>query len=194
MKPTFFRSPVELRAWFERNHATAQELHVGFYKVGSGEPSITWPQSVDEALCFGWIDGIRRSLDDQSYTIRFSPRKLGSTWSAVNIRRAKALIDRGLMRPAGLKAFEARRENRSGIYSYEQRVVDLQEPYNSLVKQNEAAWQFFQMQPPSYRKAVSWWIISAKKEETRLRRVEKLIEYSVKGQPIPEMARRTADH
>lgn len=194
MKPTFFRSPVELRAWFERNHATAQELHVGFYKVGSGEPSITWPQSVDEALCFGWIDGIRRSLDDQSYTIRFSPRKLGSTWSAVNIRRAKALIDRGLMRPAGLKAFEARRENRSGIYSYEQRVVDLQEPYNSLLKQNEAAWQFFQMQPPSYRKAVSWWIISAKKEETRLRRVEKLIEYSVKGQPIPEMARRTADH
>jgi len=194
MKPTFFRSPVELRAWFERNHATAQELHVGFYKVGSGEPSITWPQSVDEALCFGWIDGIRRSLDDRSYTIRFSPRKLGSTWSAVNIRRAKALIDRGLMRPAGLKAFEARRENRSGIYSDEQRVVDLQEPYNSLLKQNEAAWQFFQMQPPSYRKAVSWWIISAKKEETRLRRVEKLIEYSVKGQPIPEMARRTADH
>src|SRR2546425_1736546 len=121
MKPRFFRSPAEFRRWLQTNGATARELLVGFHKKGSGKPSITWPESVDEALCFGWIDGIRKSLDDVSYTIRFSPRRSRSIWSAVNTKRAQELMKSGLMRPAGLKAFEARRENRSGIYSYEQR-------------------------------------------------------------------------
>jgi uncharacterized protein YdeI (YjbR/CyaY-like superfamily) len=192
VKPTFFRSPAELRAWFEQHHAIARELLVGYHKVGSGVPSITWPESVDEALCYGWIDGIRKSIDDLSYMIRFTPRRPGSIWSSVNIKRAQALIEQGLMQPAGLKAYEARKENKSGIYSYEQRSVDLEEPYNVLLKQNEAAWQFFQAQTPSYRKAVSWWIISAKKEETRRKRVEKLIAYSLEGLPIPEFAPRKA--
>jgi uncharacterized protein YdeI (YjbR/CyaY-like superfamily) len=184
MKITFFRSPSELRRWFEKNHATAQELWVGFYKKSSGKASITWPESVDEALCFGWIDGIRKSVDDVSYKIRFTPRRRGSIWSAVNIKRAGALADEGRMRPAGMKAFEARRENKSGIYSYEQRRAELEELYNSMLKKNKAAWNFFQAQPPSYRKTVGWWIISAKKEETRVKRLKKLIEDSAKGKRL----------
>jgi uncharacterized protein YdeI (YjbR/CyaY-like superfamily) len=146
---TFFRTPADLRKWFEKHHATAAELRVGFYKVGSGKPSITWPESVDEALCVGWIDGVRHSVDAESYTIRFSPRKTVSTWSAVNIRRVKALIDEKRMQPAGLKAFAGRRENRSGIYAYEQRPAELVEPYRALMKSNKAAWTFFEAQPPS---------------------------------------------
>jgi uncharacterized protein YdeI (YjbR/CyaY-like superfamily) len=140
LKPTFFPTPAAFRAWLEEHHATADVLLVGFHKVGSGKPSITWPESVDEALCFGWIDGIRKSIDEHRYTIRFTPRKPGSIWSSVNIKRAQALIERGLMRPAGLRAFEARRENKSGIYSYEQRNVELPEPYRGLLKANTAAW------------------------------------------------------
>ena len=185
MKPTFFPTPAAFRAWLERNHATAGELLVGFHKVGSGKPSLTWPESVDAALCFGWIDGVRKSVDEHRYTIRFTPRKPGSVWSGVNIKRARALIERGLMRPAGLKAYEARRENKSGVYSYEQRSADLAEPYNGLLKKNEAAWSFFQAQPASYRKAISWWIVCAKKEETRLKRLEGLIAYSARGQRVP---------
>ncbi len=186
MKPTFFRTPSAFREWLARHHAEARELLVGYYKKDSGKPSITWPESVDEALCFGWIDGIRRSVDERSYTIRFTPRTSGSVWSAVNIRRAQALIEQGRMEPAGLKAYEARRENRSGVYSYEQRPADLEEPYRRLVQANEAAWAFLQEQPPSYRKAVTWWIVSAKKEETRLRRLEKLTAFSARGQRVPE--------
>jgi len=167
-----------------RYHATRDELLVGYYKKHSDRPSITWPESVDQALCFGWIDGVRKRIDDISYTIRFTPRKRGSIWSSVNINRAQALIELGQMQPAGLKAYEARRENRSGIYSYEQRGVELEEPYNRLLKQDKTAWSFFQEQPPSYRKAISWWIISAKKEETRLKRLQKLIAYSTKGQRL----------
>lgn len=190
MKPTFFPTPAAFRTWLEEHHATADVLLVGFHKVGSGKPSITWPESVDEALCFGWIDGVRKSLDENRYTIRFSPRKPGSVWSGVNIKRAQALIDRGLMRPAGLKAFEARRENKSGIYSYEQRSVEMPEPYRGLLKANAAAWRFFESQPPYYRKTMGWWIVSAKKEETRLKRLEKLIAHSAKGERIPEFAPR----
>jgi len=190
MKLVFFRSPSDLRQWFEKHHTTAQELWVGYYKKSSGKPSITWPESVDQALCFGWIDGIRKSVDDISYAIRFTPRKLVSVWSAVNIKRAQALIEQGHMRPAGLKAFQARQENKSGIYSYEQRRAQLEEPYNRLLKNNKAAWDFFQAQPPSYRKAASWWVTSAKKEETRLKRLEKLIEDSARGQTLPQMTRK----
>jgi uncharacterized protein YdeI (YjbR/CyaY-like superfamily) len=193
MNPTFFQTPASFRAWLERHHAKAQELLVGFYKKGSSKPSITWPESVDEALCFGWIDGVRKSIDEISYTIRFTPRKPGSVWSSVNIKRAQVLIGRGLMQPAGLKAYQARKENKSGIYSYEQRGVDLVEPYNGLLKKNQAAWSFFQAQPPSYRKAISWWVISAKKEETRLKRLEKLMAHSAQGQRLPEFQSRKSN-
>src|SRR5262249_11189958 len=141
-------------------------------------------------LCYGWIDGVRKSIDATSYTIRFTPRKPGSIWSSVNIGRAQALIERGLMRPAGLSAFETRKENKSGIYSYEQRSIDLTEPYHGLLKKNEVAWRFFETQPASYRKAVSWWIIRAMKVETRQKRLEKLIAHSVRGERLPEFTRR----
>ena len=179
-----------MRKWFEKYHATTQELWVGYYKTNSGKPSITWPESVDEALCFGWIDGIRKSVDDLSYTIRFTPRKPGSIWSAVNIKRAQALIKQGQMQPAGLKAFQARKENRSGIYSYEQRKATLDEAYEKRLKQNKAAWEFFQAQPPSYRKAATWWVVSAKQEETRLKRLEQLITDSAQGRTILPLTRR----
>jgi uncharacterized protein YdeI (YjbR/CyaY-like superfamily) len=189
MKLTFFASPADFRAWLEEHHVTVEELWVGYYKKGSGKPSITWPESVDEALCFGWIDGLRKNVDERSYKIRFTPRKPSSVWSAVNIKRAQLLTNEGRMRPAGLKAFEARRENKSGIYSYEQRRAELEAPYAGLLKKNKAAWAFFQAQPPSYRKAVSWWIISAKKEETRLKRLEQLIEDSKNGRWIKQYLR-----
>lgn len=183
-KIVFFRSPADFRNWLKKNHASATELWVGFYKKSSGRPSITWPESVDEALCVGWIDGIRKSVDDISYKIRFTPRKPGSIWSAVNIKRAQALVEEGRMQPAGLTAFQARKENRSGIYSYEQRRDQLEEPYASLLRKNKAAWEFFQAQPPSYRKVAGWYVVSAKKEETRLKRLEKLIEDSSQGKRL----------
>lgn len=186
VKPTFFRSAAEFREWLAEHHEAESELLVGFLKKGTGEPSLTWPESVDEALCVGWIDGVRRRIDDRSYSIRFSPRRPRSTWSKVNIARAEALIREGRMQPAGLTAYEARRENRSGVYSYEQRKPNLEEPYEEILQQDETAWTFFQEQPPSYRKAVSWWVVSAKKEETRLRRLEKLRAYSAEGKRVPE--------
>ena len=186
LKPTFFKTQSDLRKWFEQHHATEPELLAGYYRRDSGKPSITWPESVDEALCFGWIDGIRRSLDEVSYTIRFTPRRARSTWSAVNIKRAKELADQRRMTPPGLKAFAARQENRSGIYSYEQRSAELPDPYRRLLKKNQAAWKFFQAQPPSYRKAANWWVLSAKKEETRLKRLDKLIHYSTQEETIPQ--------
>lgn len=186
----FFRSAAAFRKWLETHHATSQELWVGYYKKASGKVSITWPESVDEALCFGWIDGVRKSLDDISYTIRFTPRKSRSVWSNVNIKRAEELIDQKLMHSSGLKAFEARRENRSGIYSYEQRSDQLPGPYKEKFEKNRAAAKFFQAQPPSYRKVASWWVVSAKKEETRLKRLEKLIADSTEGRTIPQFLRK----
>jgi uncharacterized protein YdeI (YjbR/CyaY-like superfamily) len=189
VKPQFFRSPAALRKWFSAHHATSQELWVGHYKIGSGKASVTWPESVDEALCVGWIDGIRKSLDVTRYTIRFTPRKRTSTWSAVNIKRAEALIETKKMRPAGLQAYEARTENRSGIYSYEQRSPELPDHYGKLLKKNKAALDFFHAQTPWYRKTVCWWIVSAKKEETRLKRLELLIEDSANGRTLPQLTR-----
>jgi uncharacterized protein YdeI (YjbR/CyaY-like superfamily) len=189
MDATFFETPAEFRQWLQANHSDAAELWVGYYKKGSGRLSITWPESVDEALCFGWIDGIRKSIDEISYTIRFTPRRSGSIWSAVNIRRAGELIDQGRMAPEGLKAFEARQENRSGVYSYEQRQDQLPEVYAEKLRQNEAAWEFFQKQPAWYRKAAGWWVVSAKKEETRLRRLDQLIEDSAAGRTVPPLRR-----
>jgi uncharacterized protein YdeI (YjbR/CyaY-like superfamily) len=181
LKPKFFRTPADFRTWLEKNHATAAELWVGFYKKGSAKPGITWPESVDQALCFGWIDGIRKRVDEISYQIRFTPRRRGSIWSATNIKRAKELVRQKQMRPVGLKAFAAQIHNKSGIYSYEQRSTDLKQPYAKLLKKNKAAWNFFEIQPPSYRKMIGWWIISAKKEETRMARMVKLISESAKG-------------
>jgi uncharacterized protein YdeI (YjbR/CyaY-like superfamily) len=184
LKSKFFRTPSDFRTWLEKNHARARELWVGFYKKASAKPSITWPESVDEALCFGWIDGIRKRVDEISYQIRFTARRRGSSWSAINIKRARQLTKEKRMRPAGLKAFAARIENKSGIYSYEQRRAELEEPYSSRLKTNKSAWDFFQAQPPSYRKMMSWYIMSAKMKETRSKRFEKLMTTSAKGKRL----------
>ena len=184
MKPKFFRTPADFEIWLEKNHATAIELWVGFYKKGSGKPSITWPESVDQALCFGWIDGVRKRVDASSYQIRFTPRRRGSIWSAINIERAQELVRQKQMRPAGARAFAARIENKSGIYSYEQRSSELNEPYATVLKKNKAACSFFEKQPPSYRKMIGWWIVSAKKEETRMARLAKLISQSANGKRL----------
>jgi uncharacterized protein YdeI (YjbR/CyaY-like superfamily) len=181
---TYFPTPASFRKWLGKNHATKDVLWVGFYKKDSGKASITWPESVDAALCFGWIDGIRKRVDEERYTIRFTPRRHGSIWSAVNIKRIEELKTQGLMQPAGLAAFADRRENKSGIYAYEQRSAKLPEPYLARMKQNKAAWTFFAAQPPGYRKLMSWWIVSAKREETRQKRLQKLIATSAVKQRV----------
>jgi uncharacterized protein YdeI (YjbR/CyaY-like superfamily) len=192
MKPRFFAKPADFRRWLERNHDKSAELWVGFYKKGSGKPSITWPEAVDQALCFGWIDGLRKSVDDDSYMIRFTPRTARSTWSAVNIKRAKELIGEGLMQPAGLKAFEARTDDRSAIYSYEQRkTAELDSAQTKQFQKNRKAWEFFQAQPPGYRRSAAHWVVSAKQEETRARRLSQLIEDSERGKAIGPLRRPT---
>lgn len=187
MDPTFFETPADFRAWLVEHHASADFLWVGFYKKGSGRRSITWPESVDEALCCGWIDGVRKGIDAESYMIRFTPRKAGSIWSNVNVDRARALVDLGLMRPAGLSAFQARKESRSGVYSHEQGEVELPEPCQARLRQDAAAWEFFTESPPSYRKAAIWWVTSAKREETRQKRLDALIAHSAKAERVPQL-------
>jgi uncharacterized protein YdeI (YjbR/CyaY-like superfamily) len=190
LKPQFFPSPSAWRAWLEEHYAGAQELWVGLYKRDSGRPSITWPEAVDGALCFGWIDGVRKSVDATSYKIRFTPRKPRSIWSAVNARRATELSALGLMHPAGLAAFQKREEKRSEIYSYEQRkAAKLPAAYEKEFRAHKTAWKFFQAQAPWYRRTCSFWIISAKKEETRLKRLAALIEDSVHQRTIPALTR-----
>lgn len=187
----FFATPADLREWLEHNHATAQELWAGFYKKGTGRPSITWPESVDEALCFGWIDGIRKGIDDTSYTIRFTPRKPSSIWSTVNIRRVGELAELGRMQPAGLAAFAKRKEEKSGIYSHEQRdAAVLEAESEQQFRANQAAWEFFQAQPASYRKAAIWWVVSAKQEVTRHKRLATLIDDSAHSRTIAPLTRR----
>ena len=178
--PKFFRAPPNFRKWLEKNHATATELWVGYYKKDSGRPSITWAESVDEALCFGWIDGVRRRIDEIRYQIRFSPRRRRSIWSTINVKRARQLTKEKRMRPAGVRAFAARLANRSGIYSYEQRPAEMPAKYAKTIKKNKTAWDFFQAQPPSYRKMITWYVVSPKKDETRAQRIAKLIRASAK--------------
>ncbi|HKP46677.1 MAG TPA: YdeI/OmpD-associated family protein [Pyrinomonadaceae bacterium] len=190
MTPKFFKTPADFRKWLSTHHDKQKELLVGFYKKDSGRPSVTWPESVDEALCFGWIDGVRRRIDHESYSIRFTPRRSTSIWSAVNIKRANELLAAGRMAPSGKKAFAARKENRSGIYSYEQRSAELIEPYATLLSRNKKAAKFFSAQPPSYRKAANWWIVSAKQEDTRRRRLTTLIELSASGRRLPSFDRK----
>jgi uncharacterized protein YdeI (YjbR/CyaY-like superfamily) len=190
MKAKFFRTPADFRAWLEKHHARSSELLVGLYKRESGKPSITWRESVGEALCFGWIDGVRRRVDEASYTIRFTPRKPGSTWSTVNLKRVKSLVAAGRMQPAGSRAYEARRSDKSGVYSYEQRPEQLVPPYAGMLARHPAAKKFFAAQASSYRRAAIWWVISAKQEETRLRRAGTLIELSAQGKWIPQFLRK----
>ena len=190
LKPVFFPTPSEFRAWLEKYHASQQELWVGFYKKSSGKPSITWAESVDEALCFGWIDGLRKSVDEVSYAIRFTPRKPRSIWSAINIKRAQELQAAERMSAAGLEAFAKRSDDRSAVYSYEQRKsAKLAAADEKKFRANQAAWSFFQSQPPSYRRIASYWVASAKKEETRARRLGILIECSARGESIGPLKR-----
>lgn len=192
MNPIFFETPADFRAWLAENHATAECLLVGFHKKGTGRPSMTWPESVDEALCFGWIDGVRKGIDAEGYTIRFTPRKAGSIWSSVNVRKIQELTELGRMQAAGLAAFQARKEDRSGIYSHEQEDVEMPEPYLGLLRDNTAAWEFYEKQPLSYRKAVNWWVASAKKQETRRKRLDSLMAYSARAERVPQFTWKKA--
>jgi uncharacterized protein YdeI (YjbR/CyaY-like superfamily) len=190
MAAVFFETPADLRVWFEQHHATEKELWVGYYKKDTGRPSITWPESVDEALCVGWIDGIRKSIDAESYMIRFTPRKARSTWSAVNIKRVGELSAAGRMQPEGLRAFAERSDAKSAIYAYEQQNAALDDEAEALFRANEAAWEFFQAQPPGYRKTAIWWVVSAKQEVTRRKRLATLIDDSAHRRPIAQLDRR----
>jgi uncharacterized protein YdeI (YjbR/CyaY-like superfamily) len=178
MKPTFFATQFEFRKWLEKHHKKETELLVGFYKVDSGKPSMTWSQSVDQALCFGWIDGIRKSIDKESYSIRFTPRKRTSIWSAINIKKIEVLTKAGLMTPEGLKAFSFRKEHKSKIYSHEKEPVKLSPNYEKQFKQNKLAWDYFMKQAPSYKKVMFHWIMNTKHEKTRQSRLEKTIKES----------------
>jgi uncharacterized protein YdeI (YjbR/CyaY-like superfamily) len=189
MKPKFFATPAAWREWLEKHHQQESEVVVGFYKRDSGRPSITWPESVDVALCFGWIDGVRHKINDQSYCIRFTPRRPDSPWSHVNVRKVEELTAKGLMHAAGIKAFEARKEIRSGAYSFEQRNIKFEPAQEKLFRANRAAWKFFESQAPWYRRTVTFWVVSAKREETRMKRLNTLIEDSAAGRRIGLLGR-----
>ncbi|NUO39397.1 MAG: bacteriocin-protection protein [Gemmatimonadaceae bacterium] len=184
--PRFFATPAAFRAWLDAHHDRAPELLVGFHKKGSGKPSMTWPESVDEALCYGWIDGVRRSLDEDSYTIRFTPRRPGSIWSNVNVAKVAALLQAGRMMPAGLAAWERRDPEKSGIYVFERNhPVAFDAEMERRFKRSRRAWTFFQAQPPGYRKQATHYVTSAKRPETRERRLTTLIECSARGERLP---------
>ncbi|MDQ1473783.1 MAG: hypothetical protein QOJ99_5263 [Bryobacterales bacterium] len=189
MEPKFFPTAAAWHAWLEKNHHRQTELLVGFYKVGSDQPSMTWPESVDAALCFGWIDGVRRRIDDVSYSIRFTPRKARSIWSVVNIKRVEELTIQRLMHAAGLRAFAAREQTRSGVYAFEQENVQFEAAQEALFRANKAAWDFFQTQPAWYRRTATWRVVSAKKEETRTKRLAQLMVDSSAGRTIAELTR-----
>jgi len=189
-KPRFFKTSSDLRKWFAANHASATELWVGYYKKDSGKPSVTYSESVDQALCFGWIDGVRYGIDDVSYKIRFTPRKPKSIWSTINLKKVAELTRLGLMEPAGIKEFESRTEERTEVYSFEKTGVRHFDPaYEKKLKASKKAWAFWEAQIPSYRKVVTHWVMSAKQEETRQRRLQQLISDSEKGLWIPPLRR-----
>ncbi len=189
MEIKFFKTPGAWHDWLKRNHDKTQELWVGFYKKDSGKPSITWPESVDEALCFGWIDGIRKSIDEESYKIRFTPRKSVSTWSNVNMKRVEELIKVGRMQPAGLAAYNKRHQKRSGIYAFEQSEAKLSAIQEKQFKAIKRAWIFFKAQAPWYQRTAIWWVVSAKREETKVKRLGILIQNSAEGLHIPTLRR-----
>jgi uncharacterized protein YdeI (YjbR/CyaY-like superfamily) len=190
MEPVYFAAPEEFRAWLEANHEVAPELIVGYFKKGSGRPSMTWPESVDQALCFGWIDGIGRGIDDERYCIRFTPRRTRSIWSARNIRRFGELDSSGLAMPTGRAAFAARREDRSAIYSHEQDdPAVLTSEGDARFRASSTGWEYFAAQAPSYRKAAIHWVTSAKRPETRERRLDRLIASCEAGEQVPPLRR-----
>ena len=193
MTPEYFESAAAFRAWLQKHHATEHELFVGFYKLGSGKRSLTYLEALDEALAFGWIDGVRRSVDAQRYVQRFTPRRPGSVWSAVNIRKVKGLIKQGRMAPPGLKAFQHRDRAKTGKYSYENRPRTLPRAYARVLKSDPRAWTFFNAQPPGYQRLATWWIVSAVREETRQKRLQQLLGVCAKGQRLDALsAGRTA--
>ncbi len=189
MKPVFFATAEEFGAWLEEHHESASELFVGFYKKGSGKPSITWPEAVEQALRFGWIDGVRHSLDDESYTNRFTPRKPNSNWSAINVAKVEELKQRGLMAPAGLRAYEARTAERTGVYSFERADQELPPDFVERFRAQSQAWEWFTSRPPGYRRTATHWVLSAKRDETRQRRLRQLIDCSAEGRNVPPLAR-----
>ncbi|MCB0547043.1 MAG: YdeI/OmpD-associated family protein [Phaeodactylibacter sp.] len=189
MKPKYFPTQADFRNWLEQHHGQEEELWVGYYKKATKKTSITWPQSVDEALCFGWIDGLRKSVDEESYIIRFTPRRPTSIWSAVNIKRFGELKELGRVQPSGQAAYEKRAEKRSEMYSYEQGTLSLPEAYEKKIRANKSAWDFFQALPPSVRKPSIWYVMSAKRKDTQLRRLETLIQCSEEGQRLPSLRR-----
>jgi uncharacterized protein YdeI (YjbR/CyaY-like superfamily) len=184
MNPLFFPDQNEFRQWLDKNFKTQSELLVGFYRVDSGKPSMTWSQSVDEAICYGWIDGIRKSIDKNSYCIRFTPRKPSSNWSKININKVEALKQKGLMTPAGLEAYHKKKDENSGIYSYENETEKLTSHFEEIFRSSGPAWEFFINQAPSYKKMVIRWIMSARQEKTKLARLEKAINESTKQKRI----------
>ncbi len=190
MNPFFFASQDEFRAWLERNHGSETELFVGFYKAGSGKQNMTWSQSVDQALCFGWIDGVRKSIDDISYCIRFTPRKPGSNWSAINLEKVRVLTAQGLMHPAGIAACKPDAVTVKPWYSYESDARQLTPGMESVFRENEKAWEYFSATPPSYRKMIVHWILSAKEEATRDRRLHQLIDACGEGRRLDDQYRK----
>ena len=187
----YFSSPAEFGAWLEEHHETEKELWLGYWKKATGKPSLTWSQAVDEALCFGWIDGLLRGIDDQRHIQRFTPRKPTSNWSAVNVRKVEQLRKEGRMRPAGEAAFARRRPDKTGVYSFEQRDEAAFTPeQQAQFEADAAAWAYWQARPPGYRRTATWWVLSAKREETRARRLATLIEDCAAGRPI-KLLRRT---
>lgn len=190
----YFQSPAQLRAWFEANHERATELWVGQYRKSTGRPSLTWPELVDQCLCIGGIDGVRYSLDKESFAQRVTPRRKSSNWSAVNIKRFGELDKTGLAHPQGRAAFAAREKARSATYSYENRSRGLDKKLEAKFRKHPAAWKFFQSQAPWYRRAASHWVVSAKREETRTKRLQELIEHSTKGEKVPPLRPRSSPH
>jgi len=178
MNPTFFATQQKFREWLEKHHQKETELLVGFYKVTTKKPTMSWSESVDQALCFGWIDGVRKSIDEESYSIRFTPRKKTSIWSAINIKKVEELTKSGLMTEEGQKAFDLRSEERSRIYSHEKEASVLDPEFETQFNANKIAWEYFTAQAPSYKKVMIHWIMSAKQEKTRISRLEKTITVS----------------
>lgn len=184
MNPNFFSTQEDFREWLEENHEKETELIVGFYNVKSGKTSMSWSEAVDQALCFGWIDGVRRKVDEESYSNRFTPRRANSNWSAVNIEKVRVLTEKGLMKPAGIAAFEKRRTEKSAIYAYENELKKFSDEFEKQFKENEMAWEFFEKQANWYKKQMTVWVMTAKQEKTRESRLEKLIAASENGEKI----------
>ncbi len=189
MDPIFFINPSEFRAWLAKNYDSEKELWVGYYKKATGLPSMTWPESVEEALCYGWIDGLRKKVDEKAYKIRFTPRRKDSNWSQVNLKMMERLIENGKMQEPGLKIFQERDLSKSQKVSYELNEVILTKEYEDKIKTNGKAWEFFSQLAPGYKKQTCHWVMQAKREETRLRRLQVLIDSAAEGKKIPHLRR-----